>query len=410
MRASWHGPNRLWLWWAWVLVASLTVGVPLRWAVAAERARSATSQEEIAARLIPQLGSGVFAVREAATNQLMKMGIEVKPALLAAMDDPDAEIRVRVRSVLASVVDSDFQRRLVLFAEDVNDQKHYELPGWSRYRELVGSDRAARNLFVEMQRSEMSLMEALEIGREAADRILEGRIRAAQMSYQVPFGRMPASNVSMGSVAALLFVGSDTEVNLSEAYALQLGSLTNYQPMFQQAIAGGSQSALLRKILGAWIKRDLSPAVTSQNVYLAVRYELKECLEPAVRLLQQPGASPMMKPFALLAVARFGGKEHLPLVESQMTATDVCSQTNVNGVVYMTQLRDIALFAAVQLAGQRPKDFGFTRISGTEPLISQTASIGFWSNADREAALKKWNDWRGANIPSGDKKKGTGRS
>jgi len=409
MRASWHTTNRLWLWWAWVLAASLTVGLPLRWAVAAERARSATSQEEIAARLIPQLGSGVFAVREAATNQLMKMGIEVKPALLAAMDDPDAEIRVRVRSVLASVVDADFQRRLVLFAEDVNDQKHYELPGWSRYRELVGSDRAARILFVEMQRSEMSLMEGLEVGREAAAQILESRIRAAQLVYQ---GRNAplAGTVSLGSVAALLFVGSDKSVNLSEAYALQLGSLANYQPMFQQAISSGQQSALLKKILGAWIKRDLSPAVASENLVLAIRYELKECLEPAVRLLQQPGASPMMKPFALLAVARFGGKEHLPLVESQMTATDVCSQTNVNGVVYMTQLRDIALFAAVQLAGQRPKDFGFTRISGTEPLISQTASIGFWSNADREAALKKWNDWRGANIPSGDKKKGTGRS
>ena len=181
MWASWHGRNRHWLRWVCVLVAGLTVGLPLRWAVAAERARSATSQEEATARLIPQLGSGVFAVREAATNQLMKMGIEVKPALLAAMDDPDAEIRVRVRSVLASVVDADFQRRLVLFAEDVNDQKHYELPGWSRYRELVGSDRAARNLFVEMQRSEMGLMEGLEVGREAAARILEERIRAGEM-------------------------------------------------------------------------------------------------------------------------------------------------------------------------------------------------------------------------------------
>jgi hypothetical protein len=409
MRASWHTTNRLWLWWAWVLAASLTVGLPLRWAVAAERARSATSQEEATARLIPQLGSGVFAVREAATNQLMKMGIEVKPALLAAMDDPDAEIRVRVRSVLASVVDADFQRRLVLFAEDVNDQKHYELPGWSRYRELVGSDRAARNLFVEMQRSEMSLMEGLEVGREAAARILESRIRAAQLVYQ---GRNAplAGTVSLGSVAALLFVGSDKSVNLSEAYALQLGSLANYQPMFQQAISSGQQSALLKKILGAWIKRDLSPAVASENLVLAIRYELKECLEPAVRLLRQPGASPMMKQIAVLAVARFGGKEHLPLVEPLLTATDVCGQINVNGIVYMTQLRDVALFAAVTLAGQRPKDFGFERISGNEPLISQAASIGFRSNTDREAAFKKWNDWRAANLPSGDEKKAARKS
>jgi hypothetical protein len=386
-------------------MASLLV----RPANAADGGNPPAGPAEAAARLIPRLGSGQFAVRESATNQLMKMGIEIKPALLAAMDDSDAEVRVRVRSVLASVVDADFQRRLVLFAEDVNDEKHYDLPGWTRFREFVGSNRAARNLFVEMQRSEMGLMEGLEVGHDAATRILESRIRAAQLVYQ---GRNAplAGTVSTGSVAALLFVGSDKNVNLSEAYALQLGSLASYQPMFQQAISGGQQSALLKKILGAWIVRDLSPALTSQNLYLAIRYELKECLEPAVRLLKQVGASPQMKPYALLAVARFGGKEHLPLVEPFMTATDVCLQTNVNGVIYVTQLRDVALFAVVTLAGQRPKDFGFTRISGTEPLISQAASIGFWSNADREEAFKKWNDWRAANLPSGAEKKAAGKS
>jgi hypothetical protein len=117
-----------------------------------------------------------------------------------------------------------------------------------------------------------------------------------------------------------------------------------------------------------------------------------------------------MKPLALLAVARFGGKEHLPLVEPLMTATDVCGQTPVNGTVYVTQLRDFALFAAVQLAGQRPKDFGFTRISGTEPLISQGSNIGFRSSAERDDAFKKWNDWRAANAPSTDEKKPPAKS
>ncbi len=393
---------------ACALVAGLCLGVSLS-ATAADKNRSDARQTDAATSLVRQLGSSQFAARESATNQLLKMGIEIKPALLAAMDDPDAEVRERVRYVLAGVVDSDFQRRLVVFAEDVNDEKHYDLPGWKRFRELVGADRAARNLFVEMQRSEMSLMEGLEVGSEPAARILEGRIRAAQLAFQArnaPFG----GSTSLGSVAALVFVGSDPNIKLSEASAMQLGSLAAYQPSFTQALAASGQSGMLKKLLGAWIARDLSPALTYSNLYLAIRYELKECLEPAVRLLRQTGASPQMKPLALLAVARFGGKEHLPLVEPLLTATDVCGQSNAGGTVYVTQLRDVALFAAVQLVGQRPKDFGFARISGTEPLISQAASIGFASNADREDAFKKWSDWRAMNQPATDAKKSPAKS
>ena len=77
-------------------------------------------------------------------------------------------------------------------------------------------------------------------------------------------------------------------MNLSENSALELGNLPN-QPPFLQAIIAGHQSLMLKKILGAWIARDLSPALTYQNLYLAIRFELKECLEPAVRLLRQPG-------------------------------------------------------------------------------------------------------------------------
>jgi hypothetical protein len=408
MQTIWHDGTRTAVMPICTLLAIISINFPFS-AAAAETQRSKASQLDAASSLIQQLGSGQFSVRESATSRLLKMGIEIKPALLAALDDPDAEIRERVRYVMAGVVDSDFQRRLALFAEDANDEQHYDLPGWARFRELVGTDRAARSLFIEMQRSEMSLMEGLEVSGDQATRILEGRIRAAQITFQARNAPLGGST-SLGSVAALVFVGSDPHIKLSEASALQLGSLAAYQPSFTQALASSGQSGMLKKIVGAWIARDLSPTLTYQNLYIAIRYELKECLEPAVRLLRQPGASPQMKPLALLAVARFGGKEHLPLVEPLMTATDVCGQTPVNGTVYVTQLRDFALFAAVQLAGQRPKDFGFTRISGTEPLISQGSNIGFRSSAEREDAFKKWNDWRAANAPSTAEKKPPAKS
>jgi hypothetical protein len=363
---------------------------------AEQATRPSAGSVDKAAKMVSQLGSESFSVREATTNQMMQMGIAIKPVLMAALDDSDAEIRMRARRILTTVVDADFQRRLALFAADVHDAKHYGLPGWSRFRTLVGSDRAARNLFVEMQRAEPNLMLAFEQGQEPAARMLETRIRVAQGSFQ---GRIGFNNngLSVGSIAALLFVGSDKSINLADDFALQLGNLPYYQP-FQSAIVAGQQSELLKKILGTWIARDASQTLVYQNLYLAMRFNLKEGLDPAIRLLQQPGAVPQVKPLALLAISKFGGKEHLPLIEPFMQATDLCAQIDVNGVRYSTQLRDVALYVGLRLAGQDPKGYGFTRVPPNDQLLYQVANFGFRSDTERAEAFKKWSDWRTANL------------
>ena len=401
MRASSRGRGGLSLfaiglgfWAAWPVVARAADP-----ATAAESSAAESSAAESAARLVPQLGSEFFHVREATSNQLMQMGIEIKPVLVAARDDADPEIRVRARRILASVIDADFQHRLALFAEDVNDAKHYELPGWSRFRKLVGADRPARNLFVEMQRAESSLMEAFEDGHDAAAHVLETRIRLAQTAFQGRTGLL--GKLSLGNIAALLFVASDKDVNLSEDYASMLGNLP-YHQSFQQPISSGQQADLLKKILGAWVARDASQNLSYQNLYLAMRFNLKEGLEPAVHLLEQPGVMAHVKPIALLTIARFGGKEHLRVVAPFLDGTEVCGTIDVNGARYITQVRDVALFASLRLSEQEPKNFGFTRVPPNEQVFAQIANLGFRSASERDEAFRKWSDWRAANLQSHD--------
>ena len=312
------------------LRAGLSVG--LIWLAAAVQSPGAEHQTaappsaaDAAARLIPQLGSDRFAVRESTTSELMRMGIEIKPALVAALDDADPEIRMRARRILTSVVDADFQHRLALFAADVNDEKHYDLPGWSQFRKQVGDSRAARSLFVEMQQAESELLASFEAGQAAAARTLETRILVAQAVAQ---GRLVnnGNGLGVGSVVALLFVGSDKGVKLSEDYAAQLGNLA-YQATFRQAIMSGPQAEFLKKVLGSWIARDASQNLSYQNLYLAIRFNLKEGLEPAIRMLQQPGVLPHVKPIALLTIAKFGGKEQLTTVAPFLNATDVVARS-----------------------------------------------------------------------------------
>lgn len=378
-----------------MLAAIGFLGLVPRAAAVEPRGNSQSSLVAEAGRLVANLGSGSFAARESATNRLIRMPIEVKPLLEAACKDADPEIRTRARRILANVIDADFQRRLALFAQDEDDSKHYDLPGWSRFRKLAGSDKSARNLFIEIERAESPLMESLEMGHESAAAALEKRLQ--QTAFQGRYGA--GGTPSLGTIAALLFVGSDKEVALSEDYALFVSELL-YLPSFRQSLATGKDSESLKTILGAWIAHDPGPNVTYRNLQLAVQYNLKAGFEPAVRLLAQQGLIPDYKAAALVTIAKFGGKEHLRLIDPYLDSADVLRRTDVNGVIYVTELRDVALFASIRLAGQEPKDFGFNRMGANDQFFYQFANMGFRSQTDRDEAFRKWSQWRAANVQS----------
>ncbi|MBI4614749.1 MAG: hypothetical protein HY720_14150 [Planctomycetes bacterium] len=65
-------------------------------------AAPAIAGEEDVARLVQELGSPEYEVRERATRALLEVGLEGKDAILAARDDPDAEVRQRIGHVLAN--------------------------------------------------------------------------------------------------------------------------------------------------------------------------------------------------------------------------------------------------------------------------------------------------------------------
>ncbi len=354
----------------------------------------------VAGQLIPQLGDQQFSVREAATVKLNQMGIEIEPALVAALESTDAEIRYRARKILAYVTENDLQKRLVAFAEDVDDTKHLDLPGWSRFRKSVATDRAGRKLFVEMQRAEMSLLKASEGDPQPAARLLESRIRIAQNGlYQ---NRIVTNNngPTLGCIAGLMFVASDKRISVSDETAMMLANL-QYMPAFQQGLAAGGQAEMLRRLFGEWVVRDASPAVLWQNLGMALRFNMKEALEPSLKALRQPAQLPAhVRHIAIVAVAKFGGKEHLPVLAPFLKDVELCGNYSVKGTQYMTQVRDVALVFSLRLAGEDPKKYGFNRLENNEQLIYQLHTIGFGTAAERDAGFKKWEQWQAEHQPA----------
>ncbi len=346
-------------------------------------------------RLVRQLGSPVFVERERASRQLTQLGIATRDALIEASSADDAEVRTRARTVLASVALADFRDRLAAFAADFDGSQKQTLPGWQQFTTTFGDSPQARALFVEMQRAEPELMAASVKGGKIASAALNGRCHA--MLQQLMQVSRYDELMSLGTLASLLWVGSADGVDVDEHLGAQLYSPMIYQPVFQKNIRAGAWSGMMKKLLGLWIVKDSSPASTAQNLNFGAYYELKaESLSLATKVLASDSSSAQARQFALLAIGRFGGKEHLPLAEKFLPDATACATVQVNNPPRQVelQIRDVALAVLVHLTAQPARDYSATTAQPSPQPFFQVASLLFPEKAHREAALKHWSQWR----------------
>jgi hypothetical protein len=378
--------------------------------------QTAADQQQIA-DLVRHLGDRSYRVRESATRALTKVGVPAKAELLKALADRDAEIRYRARLVLADVLELDFKQRLDAFIEDARGTHDHDLPGWQRFRDLVGDGPAARLLFAEIERHESALMEAAELGPEQSSAAFEARCQQIQESLRVP-GRQAERQVPLGTVAALLFVGADNNVPLSVQSAMCVTNFCYQQP-FRQAIVGGDNSPGLKKLVGRWVQRDFANDSTAayQTMMLALQFNVREGVNPALAMLKDTSGNPHMRQYALLVVGKFGGPAEIDRLESLLIDSAVCAQQQLpapaadvakndptkiqpgKGEIVETQIRDVALAVMIHIAGQKLADFGFTRAQPNPTILFNTASLGFANADEREAAQAKWHAWRGGQAP-----------
>ena len=349
--------------------------------------------------LVRQLGSASFSERERATRELIGRGIACRDALQQATRDPDAEIRNRARTILATVSESDFRDRLDAFAADYDGRGGQTLPGWQRVSSVLGNSRLTRQLFVEMQRAEPELMEAYEQGGKAASDALDSRCRIIfEQLTHVAGGDGP---VSIGTLASLLLVGSAPDVTVEEQLAFQLYSWLIYRPAFHKNASSGPWSGPLKRVLALWIVKDSTPAATAQNLTFAASYELKsEGLVLATRLLNGEMTTPQMRQLALVTLGRFGDKQQLATVEKQLQDATPCGAIQLKSTPRQVevQIRDVALAVALHLTGQIPRDYGAPRVEPNPQGYFQVAAVAFPTPAARDEALKLWQAWRAAHA------------
>jgi hypothetical protein len=261
-------------------------------------------------------------------------------------------------------------------------------------------------------------MEAFEKSPKEATEVLEQKTRAAVASLRRERAGLPATRgatLTMGSMLAMLFVGSDPAVRLSDEAADLMVTLPR-STEFRAAItpSASPQREPCQRLLGRWVARESLDKYVTDNLAFAVAYDLKEGIEPARRLLKQQAAIGIQAPqpaiarakqvlgqqssfgkfWSLVLVARFGAKEDLDLIKPFLSDAQVYLDGASNNQPMQAQIRDAALAATVQLSGQNPKEFGFERFQATDRVQLNAVMIAFRNEKERSAAFDKWQAWQ----------------
>ena len=357
----------------------------------ASGASAPPERTEDASQLVRQLGSPSFSAREKATHRLAALGMAAEAPLAVAARDPDAELRRRAGKLLAQVREQDFLLRLESFAADAGGRRDYRIPFWRGYSKLLGDTRAARDLFVEMQRAEPELLEALDTGGKTTGVMFSER---CLMLVQAMESEVPAE-VPLGTVASMLLVSGSPQVSVDDQVTIQVYRFI-LQMSFQSSLRDEKIAPLLKKLLGAWIRRNNGSSFALQNLMLAFSLNLEEGLQVSLDILRDAPQQQGFLQHALLGIGKYGDRKHLTLVEPHLKNIARCDAREVKGQQLQAQIRDVALAVSVHLTGQPLADYGFSVETLTDQALFHPGMLGFATEAKRKAGFDKWATWKAA--------------
>lgn len=351
--------------------------------------------------LVARLGDPTYLVRERAARELLEIGYPARAAVLTGQKSADTEISDRCKKLYPAIWRHDLDKRVQKFLDKPNDPIPDDLPGAARWLKIAGDGRQSRELYAEMVKTHPEQLLEVEVHPE---RLRDVYIEFVLSVYSRNYSRGPGTAVATrtapteSETTLFFFLGAAGGVRPT---AVPRGTSSAHYSQFLNAPSLATQlgSAPMRRLLGAWLEKERYAILVRRGIDLASQNGVKECLPAALKIAADPGSIPTVRATALLGVSRLGTKENVkdlePFLKDQIQITAIA----VNGERWPVQMRDIALGAAVQLAGQELSDFGFERKAPTGlAMMSSYTYYAFQSEEKREAAHKKWSEWASANL------------
>ncbi len=142
--------------------------------------------------------------------------------------------------------------------------------------------------------------------------------------------------------------------------------------------------------------RKPDPGAFPQTLNLIKSLRLKEAVPLALQGALSKEVNSWARGTAIFIVAELGTKEDVARLEPLLKDSTNCGACGINSTTIQSEIRDVTLAALLFANGQNLADYGFPYfrlIPGIKPTDAPPSCMGFATNAEREAAVKKWQQW-----------------
>lgn len=346
--------------------------------------------------LVQQLGSPRYRERERAATDLLHMGRAAIVALTEGKTNSDPEVQARCEQLLPQAKSLDLMQRIERFRKDADGKLEHELPMWKSFREKIGTDQLARNLFADMLLVNGELLELME---EQPDKLTERVQKRAQEMYQELYGN-PWGNLQLTDQTALRSIANEVCCLLfaatSPSYKPTPGDwmLANHfpQPHFINVLKDAKTGVPYRRVFFHYLDARMDDNTVNQCYWVLCQFKSTEAADVMAKALKGAKLSqPYSKAMAMSTIGTIGSKEHVAAVEPYLKDDTQVQQFVGKGRRGSVRLRDVALAMTIHLSGKNPKDYGYMwNVYPNQPL--QYHQLGFATDEDRTAAFKKWAD------------------
>ena len=356
--------------------------------------------------LVRKLGHKSYRTREDAARELLRRGSEAVAALNEGTKDADPEVSERCKQLLPQAASLERNENIAKLTRDLKSPPPKGLAGVERFLKITGDDKVARELYAEMLAVHYRTLEAAETEpRKATEQFrqfcddaynrYQASIRTGRYNYDTMFS-------TRADITFFLFISSDLRVRKNDG-GNSRSSILFSGNQITKAITDGDSAPAMRKVFLDWLENEPQSYLQQRGFQLASQANLKEALPVALKLLEKPGQQTYGQAQVMIALAKLGSKEHIPLLEKYLDdKTNIGSVGFGNGITMSIQMRDVAMGVSAQLAGQKLQDFGFdTRFGG---VPTSYIYYGFPQEMDgkeskaRDEAHAKWKKWASENL------------
>ncbi len=311
--------------------------------------------------LVAQLGDPDYRDREKAARQLLDLGYPAKDAVLAGQQSSDTEISDRCIKLYPVIWRHGLEKRVERFLDDTDGPIPDDLPVAARWLKVAGDGTKSRELYADMVKAHAELMLEVELRPERLRDVYAEFIRAVySRSVPRPAGRPGTERPGPAESEILLFFFLGAAGDVRPGTVLPGTSSTYYYQFLNSAYLPGKFSdEPMRKLYAAWLERERYSVVLRRAIDIGAQNGVKECAPTVLKIAADEGTIPIVRAMALLGFAKLGTKDGIKDLEPFLKDKQLIANVIVNMERGSVQIRDVALGAAVHLAGQSTSDFGF---------------------------------------------------